>query len=104
MEPAVRTSEPAGGAPEPTGKAWTQLGGRQSQPRGPGEVGGEEEKKRKIMERSRLCGGTIGHQPRRGRCPKTRSYLPKKHIVTVNGEEEEEEEEEVGAGDDGGFG
>ena len=71
-------SEPAGRALEPTGRGLkpsegprSQVGGLQSQLGGRGEGGRRRNRKKRITERFPICGGTIGHRPLRGRCPKT---------------------------------
>ena len=67
-EPAGRASEPAGSASEPAERA-PKPAGRASEPgRRPG--GGTEKRERKKNRAFTVCGGTIGHRPLRGRCPK----------------------------------
>ena len=66
----MRVVEPLGKALEPTGRpgaSWAgQLRGR----------GGTEEKREN--EAFLVCGGTIGHSPLRGRCPKGRRKIRKR--------------------------
>ena len=51
--------------------AGSQLRGPQSQLGGPqSQLGGDGEKRKKNGAFI-VCGGTIGHRPLRGRCPKT---------------------------------
>ena len=46
-------------------EAWSQLGGPAERP------GGDGDRKRERKNRALpVCGGTIGHRPLRGRCPK----------------------------------
>ena len=71
MEPAGRSSEPAGRASEPAERA-PKPAGRASEPGGRprGEGGTEKKERKKNNEAFIVCGGTIGHRPLRGRCPK----------------------------------
>ena len=85
LEPAGRVSEQARGAPEPDGRALepteraSELAGRALEPaRRPGanwegQVRGRRGRREKKNNGALLvCGGTIGHRPLLGRCPKTR--------------------------------
>ena len=83
--PRIKQGEPwsqLGGASEPAGRPQSQLGGPQSQLGGPqsqvkGPRGGGTEKNNNKNKNNKknngaflVCGGTIGHRPLRGRCPK----------------------------------
>ena len=76
LEPAGRVSEQARRALEPAGRAL-EPAERASEPAGralePAERPGGTETERKRERENRVlpvCGGTIGHRPLRGRCPK----------------------------------
>ena len=78
LEPAERASEPAGRVLEPAGRPGASWEG---QLRGRG--GGRRQKERKKERKNRalpVCGGTIGHRPLRGRCPKTTTPLQPKPL------------------------
>ena len=88
LEPAGRASEPAGRTPDPAGRSLEPAGralepaGRpraswegQPRSRGGGGDGGKTQRERKNRALP-VCGGTIGHRPLRGRCPKTRKICP----------------------------
>ena len=76
LEPAKRASEPARRALEPAGRALEPAGrpgaSWEGQLRGRG--GGRRQTDRQKERKNRalpVCGGTIGHRPLRGRCPKS---------------------------------
>ena len=79
--PRIKLVEPwsqLGGPQSQLGGPQSQLGGPQSQLGGPqSQVGGPvetENEKKKEMKTEKIpnCGGTIGHRPLRGHCPKRR--------------------------------
>ena len=99
MDPVRKASEQAaalGGPRIKSGEPWSQLGGPQSQLGGPqsqlreprsqlggpqsqvGGPGGTEKKEREKNRAFTVCGGTIGHRPLRGRCPKKISLAKEK--------------------------
>ena len=84
LDPVRKASEQAaalGGPRIKPGEPWSQLEGPQSQLGGPrsqlggpqSQVGGPGGGRRKKIRNNgafTVCGGTIGHRPLRGRCPK----------------------------------
>ena len=60
----------------------SQLGGPQSQGEGP--WGGTEKKEKKKNRAFTVCGGTIGHRPLRGRCPKSKTMTMYEHFFLTD--------------------
>ena len=86
LEPAGRASEPAGRTPGPAGRSL-EPAGRALEPAGRpgaswegqlrGRRGGDGDRQTDRKNRALpVCGGTIGHRPLRGRCPKTFHLRP----------------------------
>ena len=72
--PRINPGEPRsqlGGPQSQLREPRSQLGGPQSQVGGPGGRGGRRKKRDRQNGAFLVCGGTIGHRPLRGRCPKT---------------------------------
>ena len=66
LEPAERASEPARRVLEPAGRPGASWEG-QLRGRGGTETDRQTERENRALP---VCGGTIGHRPLRGRCPK----------------------------------
>ena len=72
-EQARRASEEASALGEPTKSSWESLRARW-------EARGDEEKREKNVA-FLVCGGTIGHRPLRGHCPKVCDHWKAVEII-----------------------
>ena len=84
-----------GGPWSQLGTPWSQLGGPWSQLVGPAERPGGRGKEEKERKNSAflVCGGTIGHRPLWGHCPKTTTAMDHQGEDKEDEETEKEEDE-----------